>query len=445
MGGVTGPGPSKREEEPAARPPERRDACWKDAGLVLLLALIARVALLPWLGHLPLAGDEQYYWDYSEYLERGEVDWLVLRPPAWSLLVVAARTLHDDPLAGRALATLIGALTAPVIYLLGRRIFGRRAGLAAGLILAFYPEHVGYSHYLWSECLFTLEIALVLLFLLRFLESGRRSDLVLGSAVAGIALATKVFAVIVFAAMIVTLVLFERRARMANVAVASLLFLLPATLHSVVASRAAGRRIVLGETGVLSMRQAVGLDPPGGLNYDPERRDEQAAELVRTLRERPFSRAVRDVSRQFANLWTPNSFVSHRLLVPRTAQHAEKRAYGVPLAWGLPLTVAVTAAYILVLVLGLAGLCLSDTTPFKVFSVVCLVGLCATTLVTFSASRYRAPFVFLFVIQSAQLLTHPRLVFDGLLRPRRALALLALLVGFAHVTLTEMDTIGAWG
>ena len=171
-----------------------------------------------------------------------------MRPPFWSLLVVGARALHDDPLAARALTTLIGACTAPVVYLLARRVSGRRTGLVAGLILAFYPEHVGFSHYLWSECLFTLQIALVLLFLLRFLENGRRADLVLASSVAGIALVTKVFAVIVFAAMIATIVAFRRGDRVANAALASVLFLLPATVHSVVASRAAGRRIVLDET-----------------------------------------------------------------------------------------------------------------------------------------------------------------------------------------------------
>ena len=51
------------------------------------------------------------------------------------------------------------------------------------------------------------------------------------------------------------------------------------------------------------------------------------------------------------------------------------------------LKVAVLVAVTLIVqrVLGMPGM--HDTTPFKAFSILCLLGLCATTLLFFSASR----------------------------------------------------------
>jgi PA14 domain/Dolichyl-phosphate-mannose-protein mannosyltransferase len=48
-------------------------------------------------------------------------------------------------LAMRAAAALVGALTAPATYFLGRELFGWRVGLAAGVVLAFLRWHLNFS------------------------------------------------------------------------------------------------------------------------------------------------------------------------------------------------------------------------------------------------------------------------------------------------------------
>jgi len=429
---------------PGGRPDERVSR--KHAWILFALALGVRALLLPWAADLPLAGDEAYYWGYSGLLASGNVDDFVLRPPMWGALVGVARAIHDDPFAARVLATLLGAATPPLLYLLGARVFGHRTGLVAGLILVFYPEHLGYSHYLWAECFFGLQAVLVTWLFFRFLEDGRTAPLVLFAVAAGVAVLTKVFAVVLFGAAVLTLIVHRAQRperRLQKIALAGLIFLAPVTIYSVFASNLAGRRVVLSETGMLSMRQATGLDPGPGLDYRPHLRDELTAELIAHLRQRPLSQAYGDVRRQIQNLWTPNSWVSHRLIGEE--KDASRWRYDVPRALGLPLTLVVTGAYLAVVILGLAGLCLADASPFKTFSAIALLGLCATAGIAFLASRYRFSFTFLFVLHAAHLVTNPRAVFAGLRSPWRAVSLLVLLAFLAHVVLLKQGTIGGWG
>ena len=360
-----------------------------------------------------------------------------------ALLLVFSISGKSYSFAARVLATLLGAATPPLLYLLGARVLGHRTGLVAGLILAFYLEHLGYSHYVWAECFFALQAVLVTLLFFGFLENGRTTSLALFALVAGVAVLTKVFAVVLFAAAVLTFVVHRPERRVQRIALAGLIFLVPVTTYSIVASRLAGRRVVLSETGMLSMRQATGLDPGPGLGYQPHLREELKAELLAHLRQRPLSQAYGDVRRQIQNLWTPNSWVSHRLIGEE--KNASRWRYDLPRTWGLPLALAVTGGYLAVIVLGLAGLCLADASPFKTFSALSLIGLCATAGVAFLASRYRFSFTFLFVLHAAHLVTNPRAVFAGLRSPWRAVPLLVLLAFLAHVVALKKDTIGGWG
>src|SRR5205823_6754234 len=53
--------------------------------------------------------------------------------------------LGDGILAARTAAAIVGALTVPAVYLLGRELFGWPVGLAAGLLLAFMRWHLNFS------------------------------------------------------------------------------------------------------------------------------------------------------------------------------------------------------------------------------------------------------------------------------------------------------------
>jgi DNA-binding beta-propeller fold protein YncE/4-amino-4-deoxy-L-arabinose transferase-like glycosyltransferase len=61
------------------------------------------------------------------------------------LMPALSVVLSDKDLAARSAAALVGALTAPATYLLGRELFGWRVGLAAGIVLAFLRWHLNFS------------------------------------------------------------------------------------------------------------------------------------------------------------------------------------------------------------------------------------------------------------------------------------------------------------
>lgn len=429
------------EAPPRAEPRVRR----ADVFLVLGLALVARLVLLHWALELELAGDEKYYWGYYETLVKGDVDDAVTRPPLWGWIVAGLHWLFGDPSAARVFTALVGAATAPLVYALAVRVFDRRTALVAGVLYACYPELLGYSHYLWAETFFGfLAVSAVYLFFRFFTANERTGFLVAGSLVAGLSLITKAFGAIVFLALLVTLVLqgppgARRRVRCAAIAVAA--FLLPVTLYSLGASAAAGRTVVLSETGVLSARQAAGIDPAGRTLYDPEQQDEKREELLAALARRSFGEWLSSARRQFAKLWTPNSFVSVRLL------ETQRRWWRYPLdnREATPIAVVVTTCYVFLIVAGLAGLCLGDGSRFKTFSIACLILLSAASLLVFLTSRYRVSFSFVFLVHAGHLIAHPRRLFARLVRPWRAVPLFALLAVFAWVVLTKRHSVGLWG
>jgi 4-amino-4-deoxy-L-arabinose transferase-like glycosyltransferase len=61
---------------------------------------------------------------------------------------------------------IFGALTVVFIYLIARRLFDRRVGVAAGALLAIFPSQVFYTGVVLSEAMFTMLMVLALLVLM---------------------------------------------------------------------------------------------------------------------------------------------------------------------------------------------------------------------------------------------------------------------------------------
>jgi 4-amino-4-deoxy-L-arabinose transferase-like glycosyltransferase len=94
-----------------------------------------RLALLA-SGVLNLSGDEAHYWEWSRRL-----DWCYYsKPPGVALLVRAGTLLFGNTELGvRFLAPVLSLLSSIVMYHLGQRLYGRRAGLAAAVLLQIMP------------------------------------------------------------------------------------------------------------------------------------------------------------------------------------------------------------------------------------------------------------------------------------------------------------------
>lgn len=120
-----------------------------DAAALLAIALLLRVA---WLDRVPsiVTGDEGVFGNASRWMARGEGGHMFGTFWANATLYLVPHALLEpligpSPWALRLPTALGAALAAPSTYALGRSLFGRRVGLAAGALLAFNHLHVHLS------------------------------------------------------------------------------------------------------------------------------------------------------------------------------------------------------------------------------------------------------------------------------------------------------------
>ena len=119
---------------------------------ILLLALLVRVAALLSLSNSiyydSLSGDERVYHEWAKNIANGTFQssstYEMAPIPAY-LLALVYRIFSPDILYFRIMNTIFGVLTCWLIYLIGKELMNRRAGLAACLIACLYKPFIFYS------------------------------------------------------------------------------------------------------------------------------------------------------------------------------------------------------------------------------------------------------------------------------------------------------------
>ncbi len=110
------------------------------------------------------------------------------------------QSAHDADLTrltGRFLSALAGSATVYLIYRIGARCYGRRAGLLAALFLAVTVLHIQSSHFATVDALMGFFVALAFLFFLRLADAERGvSPCILSGVAVGLAVATKLNAAV---------------------------------------------------------------------------------------------------------------------------------------------------------------------------------------------------------------------------------------------------------
>ena len=101
-------------------------------------------------------------------------------PPLYYFLLHFWMALGDSALIVRSFSALMGVLTIPIMYLLGRRLMGRNGGLLAAMILAISPFHVRFAQETRMYTLLTLNATLALLALTYLLTDPQTRQLRLG-------------------------------------------------------------------------------------------------------------------------------------------------------------------------------------------------------------------------------------------------------------------------
>lgn len=165
---------------------------------ILGVGAIVRLVLLFLLGDLELWMDEEQYQEIAVNLTEGRGFALHGQPTSWrpplypfilSGLYMLAGTTH--PVVARAFQAILSLLNTLVVYLLGRRLFGERAGLWGALLFTVYPSFLLYNNHLLTEMLFTFLLTATAYCFAAYL-AGSRLPLLAASGVAlGLAVLTR--------------------------------------------------------------------------------------------------------------------------------------------------------------------------------------------------------------------------------------------------------------
>lgn len=406
--------------------------------IIFFISLGVRIILLPLVTNLPLAGDEVYYWSIPKLLASGDLVGTIVRPPLWGYLLSIPAVVSKNPFAGRVFSSIIGTCTPVLICLLTTKVFNKKTGIVAALMYAVYPVHIGYSHYLWSELLFGfISLLSIYLFFLFIKENKKSQYLYLSAIIASLALLTKELAVIFAAGFLVTLFRYKVKNMIKKTIICGLIFILPAFVYSSIISCVTDQLIILNDAPIANFRIAAGLEK--GYNYEFENRGELKNELISFLKKRNLKETLKNMCRQFSNLWTPNSFPIHRLLSGRESNWG----YEFPAPWLWVYLIA--GSYVFIVVTGIAGLSLTTNNPFKTFSAATILCLSLISILVFFISRFRLPFMFIFIMFSAHFLLNWKILLPNLRKFGATAVLLILLKIFSKIVIDKWDTFGQWG
>ena len=139
---------------------------WHALALLLVLSTLLKLALLVPAARLPLRADERQYVTGAIAIAKTGVP--AYTNPNWDeahssplypyalgavCLVVGEEHLAS---AARVLQVLASTLTAWLVFVVAARVFERRIALASAAIVALGPTFVGYTHWFYTETLYTL-------------------------------------------------------------------------------------------------------------------------------------------------------------------------------------------------------------------------------------------------------------------------------------------------
>jgi 4-amino-4-deoxy-L-arabinose transferase-like glycosyltransferase len=136
------------------------------------VSAILKTALALVFADMPAHYDEAEFLAYGRAIETGAPP-QIWRAPGYQWFIAAGLNLAGGRVVGvRLLQVILSVLTSWIVYRIGRKRWGERAGFWSGTFFAFYPSLVAFSHLLWSE---TLYIFLVVAATDRLLELDERS------------------------------------------------------------------------------------------------------------------------------------------------------------------------------------------------------------------------------------------------------------------------------
>ncbi|MFN0149400.1 MAG: ArnT family glycosyltransferase [bacterium] len=331
---------------------------------------------------------------------------------------------------------ILGVATVWLSYRIGRRLLRNdRAALAGAFAIALLPELIAFTHFVWTETLFTTLFAAGFLSLLRVAETRSRRDAAIAGALLGAATLAKEIALPFLVMLLPWFVDIARPSRrraaelFAICMLACALVIAPVTLRNWLRYD----RFMLVSTNIgfaLQQNQnafpAENYDwgrmeprpPAAGIPVRARCTDANIADRMRCevrgglafMARHPALVARRAVTK-LAALWTPSNFL---------IRHLRARYYKPPpgpFATQI-LTTASTAAFIALSILAVAGLFASPAGAERRLTFALLIFYVIIHAVIFGMSRYRIPLLPILFAYAGLALTAPRATMRAIGRSR---------------------------
>lgn len=382
-------------------------------------------------GYSFLGVDENYYLGLSRDFIKG-VPFKSFFLPGWPFVLSLFFRVFDGILAARLFVIVAGSVTPALVYMLGEKIYSKKVGLVAGLLMAFYPEHIFFSHYIQAEII--LEILIILVTLLSFHNSQEFSKprlLLMVFLLMGLGLLYKHFIVLPFI-VLWSLLLYCRRSVVFLVAVGGL-FILPTLVYGLYTLRMGGDPLLLINS---PLKSADEWSHGKAANFTAQRKGDFLKAHIDSLRERGLSGVWQKTKWNIFNLWTPNAHHITRL------SNGHYKGFKHP--WvSIYLSVAF---FTFLLVVGAKGFIFGEMTLFRLYSVGNFTVLSMMCLGVFMISRYRFPFIFLLALSAAEVAVNVRRPHSDFFHQKwgRVIIFVFFIITVGFIYYRKLPRLGSW-
>ena len=194
--------------------------------------------------------------------------------------------IHDLRVIGRGLSALADTATVGLVYLLGARLYGRREGLLAAILVTLAVLHVQLSHFFAVDTIMAAGAVAAVYLLARVAREGRTRDSLAAGAVIGLGIATKVTLAPIYGAFVM----------------AHLIFALGLLDDGVADGRSLADRVSAAVSGMLlggaaSVVVFAAVQPYAFLDFARFMGDVvEQSEMVRRIRDYPYTRQYIDTT-----------------------------------------------------------------------------------------------------------------------------------------------------
>jgi 4-amino-4-deoxy-L-arabinose transferase-like glycosyltransferase len=441
--------------------------------IITAVGLFVRLVCLDIALPISLTGDEVYYATVARNIAEGyghmrAEDTRASWPPAnsyfLSLFIRSSDLDRRLPVSDEAVKrmltaqAILGGLLVPLSMLLSRRLFGDRAAVLTGLITAFYPDFVAFSHYLWAENLFVVLTTAGFAAVVWAQQTGRRLAAAAAGAIFGLATLTRETGFVTAAACGIWWVWTascgaRRRAFLRCVLMLAVMAstILPWTIRNY---RVLGGFVPVSTVGWMALSEGNILDPDDWLHPNRDlllRYRTSQGKIKDELKRMEYSREVglelirseqptwffKKFIRTSALMFSPDSFLFKKI---------SRGTYGdVPLEVIRVLLVVAVLSYIFVIAAGTLGIAAAPDRGRRLLPCLVVGGLFLVHLVANASSRYRLPFIPLLIPYASYALIRWRYIRHDL-RRRRWIAPVVLLLWFSTVCVPYFygDAVSLW-